>query len=430
MKNLYLLFSLFAISTSSFANPLTNGCDRAFLGVNSKTVSYEKAEKLGFDNPHGVYITGIVKNSAAEKAGLQPFDYIYAIDDYEMTDNQGLTDILDEYEPGDKASIYFIRKGKKESVSVRLGKNGNFCTSNNFVKKSFLGVQKQDVTDDGIEISVIEGTSAERLGLKDGDIITEIDGIKMVDWSDLTLMMRTKSAEENIKVNYLRSGKSNQVSGELRSYAQGQTERWENYGRNQEDKWDRFEDKMEKLGDRIEDEAEEMEAEIERKVEEYFRKRRAKENDDNDNMDDDGNGFEENFRINRSPNNLVDESRKRPQVADLEASIESVSTEELMVINSDLNLKNAEILSVENISLRPNNETGHFNLSFDLPQKDKTIVQLHNASGRVIYEYEMGAFSGHFEDDVDVSQNAPGEYFLIVKQGINTTIKKIVFELQ
>lgn len=427
MKNLYLLFSLFAISTVAFANPLSHGCDRAFLGVNSKTVSYEKAEKLGFDNPHGVYITGVVKNSAAEKAGLQPFDYIYAIDDFEMTDNQGLTTILDEYEPGDKASIYFIRKGQKESVSVRLGKYGNFCTSNNFVKKSFLGVQKEDVTDDGIEISVIEGTSADRLGLKDGDIITEIDGIKMVDWSDLTLMMRTKSAEENIRVNYLRAGKSNQVSGELRSYAQGQAERWESYGRNHEDKWDRFEDKMEKLGDRIEEEADQMEDEIERKVEEYFRKRRARENDE---QDDNGNGYQDDVRINESPNNLVEESNRRPQVADLEASIEPVSSEELMTLDGDINLENSEVLSVDNISLRPNSETGHFNLSFDLPQKGNTIVQLHNTSGRVIYEYEMGSFSGHFEDDVDVSQNAPGEYYLIVKQGNNTTIKKVVFELQ
>ena len=427
MKNLYLLFSLFAISTYALANPLSHGCDRAFLGVNSKTVSYEKAEKLGFDNPHGVYITGVVKNSAAEKAGLQPFDYIYAVDEFELTDNQRLIKILDEYEPGDKASIYFIRKGQKESVSVRLGKYGNFCTSNNFVKKSFLGVQKQDVTDDGIEISVIKGTSAERLGLKDGDIITEIDGIKMVDWSDLTLMMRTKSAEENIEVNYLRGGQSNQVSGELRSYAQGQAERWESYGRKHEDKWDRFEDKMERLGDRIEEEADQMEDEIERKVEEYFRKRRAKENRESE---DNGSGYEENIRINRSPNDLVEETPQRPQVADLEASIEPVSSEELTSLDGDFSLENSEVLAVNNISLHPNSSTGHFKLSFDLPQKGNTIVQLHNTAGRVIYEYEMGAFSGHFEDDVDVSQNAPGEYYLIVKQNDNTTIKKVVFELQ
>jgi len=427
MKNFNLLFSLLVISTSLFANPFSNYGDHAFLGVNSKTLSYEKAEKLGFENPHGVYITGVVRNTAADKAGLQPFDYIYAIDEFELTDNQRLKDILDEYEPGDLVSIYFIRKGEYQAVSVRLGRSDNFCTTNNFVKKSFLGVQKERINNDGIEISVIEGTSAERLGLRDGDIITEIDGIKMVDWSDLTLMMRTKSADENIEITYLRNGQSSQVSGDLRSYAQGQAERWESYGRNHEDKWDRFENKIERLGDKIEDEAEDLEIEIEKRVEDYFKRRRARKNDRIEYND---SGYEENYRINRSPNDLVEESPERPQVADLEASIESATNEELNNLERNFDLENDGGLTVENISLRPNSDTGHFNLSFDLPQKGNTIVQLHNTAGRVIYEYEMGSFSGHFEDDVDVSQNAPGEYFLIVKQNDNTTIKKVVFELQ
>ena len=57
-------------------------------------------------------------------------------------------------------------------------------------------------------------------------------------------------------------------------------------------------------------------------------------------------------------------------------------------------------------------------------------VQLFNGAGRMVYEYEMGEFSGQFEDEVDVSQNAPGEYFLIVKQGENTAVRKVEFELQ
>ena len=263
--------------------------------------------------------------------------------------------------------------------------------------------------------------------MQDGDIITEIDDIKMVDWSDLSLMMKTKSANDDIKVEYLRNGKSSTATCELSSYAQGQMNRIGMNEGEMEERIERFEDKMEVWGERIEEEAERLSEKIEENVEKYFEKRRnnSGNNDSQINekdMEDDGSGFNENLRLNQSPNQL--------NINELDAVISEVSPEEYASMEGIIQYENTSNLTIQNINLRPNTQSGQFQLAFDLPQNGNTVVQLFNGSGRMVYEYEMGQFSGHFSDEVDVSQNAPGEYFLIVKQGENTAVRKVEFELQ
>lgn len=49
---------------------------RGFLGVTIRTMDDKTAKDLGFDKPHGVYVDGVNKNSAAEEAGLKNKDVI------------------------------------------------------------------------------------------------------------------------------------------------------------------------------------------------------------------------------------------------------------------------------------------------------------------------------------------------------------------
>jgi hypothetical protein len=44
----------------------------------------------------------------------------------------------------------------------------------------------------------------------------------------------------------------------------------------------------------------------------------------------------------------------------------------------------------------------------------------------MIYEYDLGDFSGPFEDQVDIAQNGPGTYFLEVRQGDKSATKKLL----
>jgi hypothetical protein len=83
---------------------------------------------------------------------------------------------------------------------------------------------------------------------------------------------------------------------------------------------------------------------------------------------------------------------------------------------------------LEKINLYPNPSKGMFKLQFDLPEKGQTEIKVFNAAGRIIYEYELGNFTGEFSDEVDISQNGTGTYFLQIRQGEKYASKKIILQ--
>jgi predicted metalloprotease with PDZ domain len=55
--------------------------------------------------------------------------------------------------------------------------------------------------------SIYEGSGAFEAGLLAGDVVHEIDGVKIRDFSDLTIYVASKTSGDKIKVQYERDGK-------------------------------------------------------------------------------------------------------------------------------------------------------------------------------------------------------------------------------
>ena len=119
----FLFIALFANVTLSAQCYDCNS--RAFLGVYSNGISYKKAQKLNFDNENGSYVTGVIDHTAAAEADLQPFDYIFGIDEYRTNSDRSLTGILRKYESGETVTIHFYRNGKQQKKTVELGKRSD-----------------------------------------------------------------------------------------------------------------------------------------------------------------------------------------------------------------------------------------------------------------------------------------------------------------
>ena len=91
------------------------------------------------------------------------------------------------------------------------------------VQRAMIGIQGGDVSDyvdsekekgnevdlgtmEGIYIGkVVEGSAAEDAGLKEGDVITHIDGQKVPKFGDLTGIIAQKRPGDKITINYLRN---------------------------------------------------------------------------------------------------------------------------------------------------------------------------------------------------------------------------------
>ena len=84
--------------------------------------------------------------------------------------------------------------------------------------KAFLGVTSDKSEDEGAGAKVMEirkGSAAEKAGLKQGDLITKIDEIKIDDPSDLSDAVHKYKPQDKVTVTYKRGGKESKTTATL-----------------------------------------------------------------------------------------------------------------------------------------------------------------------------------------------------------------------
>jgi serine protease Do len=192
----------------------------------------------------GAEIQSVTKESAAEKAGLKKGDIITKIDNRKIETTDDVTDAVRAHKPGDKVSITYLRDNKEQKATAELGrwKGVNMTTMvaprvlndqmwrENSNSRSFervfpsiqgygtgrgrLGMQVQD-TDEGKGVKVVdvddEG-SADKAGVHEGDIITQVDGQPVNSADEIAKLMREKRDQPFVKLQLTRNGKTETVS--------------------------------------------------------------------------------------------------------------------------------------------------------------------------------------------------------------------------
>ena len=216
------------------------GEKKAFLGVTT-----EKAD-------NGVKITDVEDGSAAEKAGLKEGDIITKVGDKKISDAEDLTDAITSHKPKDEVKILYERNGKSNDAKVTLGEsnffksfsfNGdnikwnsdNMKLNENLLKnynKQFnytmppmafsqngvtglwrmgnhrLGVRIEDADNDGgATVTEVEDESnAAKAGLKKDDVITEVNGKKVKNVSEVLKEVRDNTDKSSYTIKAKRNG--------------------------------------------------------------------------------------------------------------------------------------------------------------------------------------------------------------------------------
>jgi len=222
----------------SFATPAQSNA--AFLGVISE------------ENELGAKINEVSEGSPAEKAGLKKDDIITNVNEEKITGPKDLYDAIGKYKPSDKVQISILKNGAKTKLTAELEKNKaqsfsfsmpnqgmtiepNFVPStprgrgnngtqrfgfelpqmpelNNFfgnIEKPKLGISVEDVEEnEGVKISsVIENSPAAKAGLKEDDIITEVNDKKVKDVDGIKPIIKAATEGTIFKFNITRNGK-------------------------------------------------------------------------------------------------------------------------------------------------------------------------------------------------------------------------------
>ncbi|OWY21365.1 PDZ domain-containing protein [Sphingobacteriales bacterium UPWRP_1] len=138
---------------------------KAFLGVVGETVTAELAKEKGIKNMEGVYISEVVKGSAAEEAGLQAGDVLTYINKEDIETMEELSKVVGSYIPGDKVKLKYLRNGKTKKAEATLTTNnkaGGCCAVGE--KKSCDGKKQTPGANDSKNVEkiiIIEGNDAD-----------------------------------------------------------------------------------------------------------------------------------------------------------------------------------------------------------------------------------------------------------------------------
>jgi serine protease Do len=192
----------------------------AFLGVMT-----EKNDK-------GAIITDVTGGSAAEKAGLKEKDIITKIGDDKITGPDDLYKAVGKHKPDEKVAVTYLRNGKQLTTNITLGKSEqvkvySWNMPENF-KQDFnhnfsfswdedrprLGISAQD-TDDSSGVKILDvdddDAPAAKAGLKEGDIITQVNGKAIKSTEDLKQTVHDLKKGDTIKVTYKRNNQTQTV---------------------------------------------------------------------------------------------------------------------------------------------------------------------------------------------------------------------------
>src|SRR2546425_12716826 len=101
----------------------------SFLGVYAEDINKETMSHYGLREARGVGITGIVKDSPAEKAGLKKDDVILRFDNETVTSVRKLNRLVSEVAPDHTVKLGISRGGSDQEVTVTLAKRDDLSNT-------------------------------------------------------------------------------------------------------------------------------------------------------------------------------------------------------------------------------------------------------------------------------------------------------------
>lgn len=180
---------------------------RGFLGVVIKDINDEIIKKHKLESFTGVFVDSILKNGAAQKAGLKSEDVIIKIDNSFITSASKLQEIISQKKPGQEISVIVIRRGKeKELKAVLQNREGTEKLLKKEERKEILntlGVEFENLSKDDKELLGIKyGVRVGKIGpgiiknqtdMREGFIITKVGNSPVKSADDLIKYLEKSS---------------------------------------------------------------------------------------------------------------------------------------------------------------------------------------------------------------------------------------------
>ena len=179
---------------------------RGALGIVGNEINGQMSKELGIKDTQGYYISKVLKNSGAEKAGLRKGDVILKLDSQTITSFPELTGYISTKRPNDRINVTILREGKNMVIPVTLVKN-------DLINTDFKGLELENIDatdkrrykiDYGVKIK--EVTNDRLKPYEDelsGSIILTIDGTRATDVETVSKLANDKGENQGVSIEMI-----------------------------------------------------------------------------------------------------------------------------------------------------------------------------------------------------------------------------------
>ena len=174
---------------------------RGQMGVMIQDVTPDLAKAFGIDRQSGAVIAQVVKDSAADKAGLKVGDVVVAINGKAVKNSSQLRNAVGLLRIGEKVKLDIIRNGKKRSIKADIAAPKRTTAKEAGLDEKLSGAVLGSIQPghplagkiQGVEVVDVERNSAAaQAGLRRGDIILSVNRVPVKSVEDVRRATKNK----------------------------------------------------------------------------------------------------------------------------------------------------------------------------------------------------------------------------------------------
>jgi len=319
-----------------------------------------------------------------------------------------------------------------------MSSNRGCCTKQKAnTNKAQLGVYIEDLSiekaqeiklknTNGAYVSGLSNNSAAaEAGIQENDVIVTIDKTTINDYNGLVRVLANYQPNDVVKVKYVRNGKKQKTKVTLKGKEQNCCKIQTTCPKNEVEKI-----KKEIIiiqGDEtqiIENDGEEMifingqdidKESITRLIE----------------------GHNDNVLVKEMMIEVAENENSAPEKVKLIVIVTNPSEKETIILQEIIeenqqtvakNINPTNVLTVNDLSFYPNPSDGKFEVNFNLSNKGNTTVRIVDLAGKMVFQEELGNFSGNYTKQIDISDKGKGVYLLQIVQDEKMMTKKILVQ--
>jgi serine protease Do len=196
---------------------------RGWLGVGIQPLTPELARKFGVPEQEGVLVNEVFEKDPAAAAGIKAGDVITRIEGSVIDSPNRLSRIVAGLLPGAKARVEVVRNQERIVVEVALTERRDHATVASLSQsrsESKLGVDVQDLTaalaekfklreSHGVLVTKVEpGSLAQSEGLREGDLIKEVNRADVGTVGDFTRAVAKVRRGDTVLLRVLRESRA------------------------------------------------------------------------------------------------------------------------------------------------------------------------------------------------------------------------------